>query len=292
MNENYTEYHHKVKNRYLELFKDKLISNKKNDLRQILEAILNRLLIKHCGATLKQLENDEYGTIKNKFDKLISANRIHGKYRSALLFLKFEGNMGSHTNVRTDDAGEESYIEALIICIKPIIRDFFLEEGFNVDFLEEQKLSQIKEIEDKNRNLLLQVNNLERKLEEEVAISQKLLSERKIKTYENIEALKKVKILSITSLILVLLFTTATIVILITNNRLESKDYEISSLIDSNKDIQKRVKYKNSKIDSLMKVVLIKDNKEDNNFGFKNNFQGDVEKVENNQNIKNLENLE
>ncbi|WP_299884271.1 hypothetical protein [uncultured Lacinutrix sp.] len=308
MTENYTTYHHKARNLYAELFKKKIIANKKQDLRQILEAILIQLLKKYYKkeATDHHLRFGDLNTMKKKYETLLNGNILDEKFRPALKFLNDEGNMGSHPNDRTDNAGEESYVEALIICIKPIIKHFFEDYKFDTSFLDAEKTKEIRTLEEDNQKLVQEKQELEQQLnlrtKTEQELIQKLTSEKDLLSKSESEKValiesknkvkKKSELLTILSYILGAFLLFGIIYIFMAQNNINLKETQIKSLTNSKQHSEELIRRKNSTIDSLERVVLVTESKEEKNFGFKNEFKGNVGKVENHQNINNLDDLD
>jgi len=284
MSEKLSIIHQKVKENYLDLFTNKSIANKKNDARNILESILNYLLLKYLNVNIEEITEDktqENIGVDKRINMLIKKNRVNKKLRPGLLFINKEGNQGSHPNTRPDNAGEETYVDAMIICLKPLIKDFFAIYGYNTDFLNTQKATEVRLLESNNQQLKQQLALQSNKEQE---LTKKLESEN--------ETVKKNRVLTIASLILGGFLLFGTIYIFSVRRDLSSKETNIESLIDSKKHSEEIIRRKNSIIDSLKRVVLVVESKEEKNFGIKNEFKGGVGTVENHQTVNNLDDLD
>lgn len=309
MTENLSITHQKVKKNYLTLFTDYSVSSKKNGARTILESILNYLLLEHLNIDIEEItENKQKKNIDvpKRIDLLIKSKRINKNLKPGLLFVSKEGNMGSHSNRRPDDAGEASYVDAMIICLKPLIKNFFTAYDYDISFLNIHKSIENKTLEDKNQQLIIEKQELEQELgflsKKEIEFSKKITSEKnlvlRLKSKnksilaEKRRAEKKNKPFIIASSIIGLLFVFSMIYLFSIQKDLNLKDKNIDSLTTSQKQINERLKRKNYTIDSLKRVVLITESKQETNNGFKNEFKGNVGKVENHQNINSLEDLD
>ena len=103
---------------------------------------------------------------------------------------------------------------------------------------------------------------------------------------------KKAKPLIILSSILGLLLFCSLIYLYSIHSDLKSKETNIESLSGTQKQFKEDLKRKNYTIDSLKRVVLITESKQEKNYGFKNEFKGNVGTVNNIDKVKNLDDLD
>jgi len=191
----YTIGSQKIIRDYQEIFDlDEFILNRKISIRRVAEAIIEELYSRNnvdeilankntkITARKAEIENlhiskkDKDEMIKaerlyiqkpkylsNKVNILIESNLLPKKFQAAFSFIQSEGSHeGGHIDVSSVSLGEESYLEAMIICVNPIMRWFLGNIGMptkDIDALIVEKSSDYLKLVIKNsrRTMLLLV---------------------------------------------------------------------------------------------------------------------------------------
>lgn len=257
--------HTRIIEYYKSLFSDISIYNKKGNLRAITELIINALLSKY----IKVNDESSIATFTKKIELLSWEKRISKKHVPAFYFLYKEGNFGSHPSTSSSDAGEISYLEASIICIKPIIKRFFDDEGLNSNFL--------------NENISLEVMNLKNIIEKE-QLENKISTELLAK----IKKQKKILIYTFAS-VLTLLLVVSAFLIKSLNSDLNISQEKIKEYVKSSSSQNELIKSKQAKIDSLNLIIKTSQQKSNINNGIQNDFKGKVDNVTNVGKVDKLE---
>lgn len=262
--------HQKVQSKYIDLFSKKSVSNKKNDARGIIELIVKFYLNKYSGISseeLKRKEREGFDRLKQVND-LIKKKIIPEKHRPALYFIQKEGNLGSHEDqFDIDDAGEASYAYVVTICLKPIIKRFFNDEGLSSEFLNEYKSPQNKFLNERVQSLSLHNQSLE--------ISCQKLG-------------KKNKYVIVFIALLGIITISSFIYIINLRNDLNASQIDVQQSVEASNQLKKKARENQFTIDSLKTIVNSLSQKLEVVNGIKNEFNGNVENVTNTEKIESL----
>jgi len=251
-------YHQQVKDYYKSLFSQISIYNKKGNARAIVESIVNFGYIKYFNTDLskenrqnnKKTDTNRIPSVTDRIKELVRKDRIKFKYQPSLFFVYNEGNFGSHPDSTANHAGEESFIEAVKICLTPIIKDFFLEEGLDTSFLKPN--------------------------------TPELISDNTLKEKESKPVDKKNTILLYSTIAAVALFLGTVFYTFSLRGKVSSSQNQITEFQKKEDNLKKEIESKRQQIETLNTTISsykIKDQSGSN--GIKNNFNGNVEKVAN-----------
>ena len=259
--------HQKIIEHYKSLFSDISIYNKKGNSRAIIELIVNSLLLKYRSIDIEKenKENKSSMYFSERIKVLVKDNRILKKYEPALFFIYKESNFGNHAVNSSDDAGEESYIEALVICMRPIIKRFFDDEGLDTEFLNVVVYDEIEVLQNKIRKEQSKSKNTRLELQKVKRIITSLCF-----------------LLSVAILLFIFYIVSL-------NKDLDSKQEKINTYLSNQNLLEDKVKLKQFKIDSLKTILSLDTQKLEVNNGVKNEFNGNVGNVTNAGKIDKLE---